>query len=218
VPPEFKPHMGKLKYVPKGGADKKGCLELEDEVTEIKIDVPIDRFPFLVTWRYSVMAGPARQKSSWTAQSYWLPMRDVVNLGSLKSRAYVRFNPGQNQSVWYQQTDYFSGTYVDCWADGGRISLTFGQPEQGGRVTLTFFHQMQIDDVTIRSISSNELPDVSAYLRLVDKIPVARRKGTTVIPELKADTPEGTVAVEFVTYLEHWAEKPEKQSAVKGQQ
>lgn len=87
VPPQFKARLGKVVYVPGGGPNKDGCLQIEGEthektfnkgdlLAEVMIDVPIGSFPISVSYRCrSVNLEEGRM---WDIRVAWFPFEDVV--------------------------------------------------------------------------------------------------------------------------------------------
>lgn len=202
VPDVFKAVAGTLKYVPGGGPDGKGCLQIDGLVSEIRVDVPVSNFPVVVSWRASTIYG---FRETWLSQSYWFPARELAQFSNIGKWRSETFTAGQRQSRWRANVEYCTDSYIDRWSDGSRKDLTFGKPDSAGRVTLVFRAPHQIDDFAIKSITTNELPDVSLYRDVIEKIPPQKRVGFVELPEIKAGTPGAQVYVQFVPYLDNWS-------------
>ncbi|MBA4388425.1 MAG: hypothetical protein C0404_10625 [Verrucomicrobia bacterium] len=193
VPPELKCTMGSAKHVPNGGQDGKGCLEIAGPESRIWVDVAIDRFPVAVKWRGAwISFAPDKECSS---KSFWFPLRDGATIANMGEWTTVTSDQGKGR--WMESVNYHSGTYIDRWQDGARGDMTIGKPVIPGRLILSFISDFQIDDLTIASVSSNDLPDASMYLKAAERIPVDQDKGYIAVPELKPRNKDMPVGLYF---------------------
>lgn len=194
VPPELKCTVGNLKHAPGGGPDGKGCLEVSGPASRIRVDVEISRFPVIVKWRGSwISVAPGREAAS---KSFWFPSRDVATLQGMDNMKVAEGN--QRIDRWRETVNYHSGTYIDRWSDGSRLDMTIGRPEPSGRIVLFFRSDYQIDDLTIMSISTNDLPDTGNLLKLAERIPADKSKGSVIIPELKSRDGRSSPGLYFI--------------------
>ncbi|MBA4388428.1 MAG: hypothetical protein C0404_10640 [Verrucomicrobia bacterium] len=196
VPPELKCTQGSVRRVPNGGPDGKGCLEVRGigGNARLVLDVPISGFPLAVRWRNSWIAVAPKKESS--AKVFWFPSHDVASflgMGELKT-----VNAEQKIDKWRAVVNYHSGTYIDRWMDGARLDITMGKPDPSGKMIIYFTSDYQIDDLVITSISSNDLPDASECLKVVERIPAGSNMGYVVAPELKPRTKDVPVRLFFI--------------------
>jgi RNA polymerase sigma factor (sigma-70 family) len=207
VPRELVPVAGKVKHVPKGGPDGTGCLEIDGPVAEMKIDVPVGSFPVVVKWKYALV--PTRYGEQELSTSFWFPMTNVVQF--LDAGYWFNFENASalgRPAAWMDRVEYYSGSCIDRWTNGKRMDPTIGTSEPGGRVTLIFRGKHLIDDLTIKSVSPKELPDTSAFVDAVKKVPVQNRTGIVKMPHYKNPYRNVPTSVCFYPKIDGWALDP----------
>lgn len=205
IPAALVPVAGKLKYIPGGGPDKKGCIELTEQISEVKIDVPVSNFPVFVSWKASTMLRD--NNFEWLCTAFWFPISDVAQFDDCGPWQKEAFDRSQKQGAWREHVAYFSGNYIDKWVNGKRLGITACTYDPDGRITLIFRAPHQIDDLTIRSISTNELPDLSLYLNALAKIPASRRSGSQPLPGVISQRTGKELQVAFFPKVYGWAEE-----------
>lgn len=189
VPPELECTLGKIKHIPNGGVDGKGCLEVTGSSSMLRLNVPVDHFPVVVKWRVALVGAPGAKGAF---KSYWLPWYDggyFLGLGPVRE---------VQLGAWMQTVDYHAEGYIDRWVEGVRTDFFFGTRDPSGRLLLSAHSDIQIDDLVIMSISTNDLPDVSALLKVAEKIPADVDNGSMVVPELKSGRKDKPVRLFFM--------------------
>lgn len=201
VPEVFKPVVGTLKHVQSGGSDGKGCLQVDGDETEVRLDVPLATRPLVVEWQSSAII--IRDGQEWLSKTFWLPatnMAQFLDIGKWFSETGVR----DNKTRWFNHKDYYTDSYVDRWTDGYRQDFTVAGMDPAGRISLISRASHQIDNLVIRSISSNDLPDASEYLEELAKIPKDKRRGCVPVYSIKASRPGTNVTVWFYDRVDHF--------------
>lgn len=213
VPPQFKAKLGKVTYVPGGGPDKDGCLQIEGEtvekslqkgdlLSEVVIDVPVSNFPIRVSFRARTIH--LKEGGSWTLRTLWFPSDDAVVFRNISPTIKEIDSDGARNGLWRDVINHHAETYSDVWYDDLPVDLTLCRIHPDGRLSIVETGDHQLDNLEIKSISARELPDVAAYTNAIARIPKARRTGSVVIPELKSAVPGRQVTAEFFLQIRNW--------------
>jgi RNA polymerase sigma-70 factor, ECF subfamily len=204
VPPQFKAKLGDVTYVPGGGPDKDGCLQMSGILSEMVIDVPISNFPVRVSYR--ARAIHLKGGTEAVIRTLWFPCDDVVLFRNQwpPSLTDTMVDVSVGGGIWRSWVNYQTDTYAYLWCDGEGIDFTPGRIHADGRISIVCTGDHQLDDLEIRSIAVEDLPDAGEYLRAIERIPKEQRRGMVALPGLKMAVPGKQVIAEFYPQVRNW--------------
>lgn len=180
-------------WIPDGGPDRSGCMEIDTELFTAELDVPNLDKAYIVSFSgapiYSTQEGGFR----------------IGAFVSATRSAALFFNIGKadirdrKSAKWNEYRDYVSSGSIDSWVNGGRSTLLTFERMPHARIVISARGRHRIDTLRITEADPAALPDVSKYLNALMKIPPDRRVGSVILPGLRGERDTTRpVTVEFL--------------------
>ena len=173
------------KYIPNGGSDRSGCMELGNGKFEAILKIPVPALPIKVSFR-SIPKAMAMVGVGW----------DPVRKGAIFLNAgpkSITVKAGE----WVKTDVFITAATVDRWHGNQRLALETIVPADGAQLLLWANAPQRIDDLEITSITAAEVPDVSKYLAYIDGIEPARRVGRVILPHAPSANKSEPLIIDF---------------------
>ena len=194
---DFLTVVGEWEFVPHVGRNGTGSMETRTDLFSVMLDVPISVLPVKVTWRiaWSGTQAEADFTSVWSWASYRYAFH-FFGLSDVHDR--IANPPPDGFSRWYERTAYVSEDFLYEEYEGRRHRILYAPRTGESRLRLYVRGRSRIDQIVLRSISPQELPDVSAYVNAARAIPSEWRDGRRVpLPEIKPGKHHSLVEVAY---------------------
>ena len=193
----FKVDVGSWHHVPGGGADGLGCMETDETLFSVLVDVPIAGLPIQVSYRASAFVNPKPAGEYMTA-TYWFPSRETVLFMGFSEYTPETISAGQERGRWLEYRQFLDGVFMDSWKGSNEhVGFALDRAEKGSRLKFYSRGRHQIDDLRIQTIAAKDLPDVSRFLAAVERIPPEKRVGRVELVELRSTKTGRPVYAEF---------------------
>jgi hypothetical protein len=174
-------------------------MENVDDFFATILDVPVDKLPILITYRKAIVMPEPKDKHM--IKFHWDrfgPLAQFRGLGDFRSER-VAASVLKSRAVlgWWTMREYVTEDFWVRYMGDDLLDISAGPRKPGGRLKMFVRGQHRIDDLTIRSIRPEDVPDISEYLRAVEKIPPEKRKGNVPMPDLKPGRQHKHVWIQF---------------------
>lgn len=173
---------GKWMYSPEGGMKNTGCLKRLSGVSYALFMKPLC-LPIRVTLKYrhhrdSYSNSEIVDGFTWTPCEKMAVFRNVGRMYNV------------NPDSWVECEYYISRTFISRYTEGHLSSLVLTEPLDQSRLGFFLYSRQGkniqlLDDLTIKTVSSDDVPDVSTYIREVEKIAPEKRKGKVILDSIK---------------------------------
>lgn len=174
--------FGKAIVSPSLGMNKKNCL-LVDAETLIEFDISNFELPlkFEHTFDCKLPAGKEGEGILLLKGNYDV-QKNIFNFNKCSSALVIDVSENakknKNDNVkfgyfgeWYNRTIYVSDDSVDLWLNGKRSGVVFGKSYDNKKLYFYVKDQTIFDNFDIKSVAAAEIPNHSAYSKLIAKIP-----------------------------------------------
>ncbi|MCK6474413.1 MAG: RNA polymerase sigma factor [Planctomycetes bacterium] len=191
---DFKVTLGSWRFVPNGGQDGSGCMEITSEKFRAYIQVPELHLPLVVTY---ATASPEANET----------LSGVGMAGTLMTAAFENIADPATINEYIGMKQYLSEEFNLGWCNGRLAGLIFYMLREENELIFNAVGHQYIDNVEIHTAEPGEAPDVKKYRDALRGIPASQRQGTVALPQLTSPKPGRTVTVTFRYYDD--AAKPE---------
>ncbi|MCK6473275.1 MAG: sigma-70 family RNA polymerase sigma factor [Planctomycetes bacterium] len=180
--------QGTYNLRPDGGLENSGCLHFPDGYSVLVFDVPTDRLPIRVSCQRKVMPGSNRFNATlaWTHHEY------VGNFDGIGVAGPANFNRWDPATFFI--TDHW--IWTDCPRNQGNGFMA-AVPQPGAKLALMFQGGCLLDGLSVEEIGSDELPEISSYLKAFEEITPAKRVGSVALPRFTPIDPKHPVHITF---------------------
>lgn len=184
---DFKVTTGSWRFVPNGGQDGTGCMEITSEKFCAIIEMP--QAPLPLALRYVTASSDADERRSGVGIARTLMTASFSNIGNAgNSKEYVEMQQ-------FLAADF---NYANC--DGRFAGVVLYKLSGDNPLVFSAAGYQRVDNLEIRAADASEVPDVAKYRAALLEIPPARRQGTVVLPQLASTNPGWPVTVTFRYY------------------
>ncbi|MFH1023801.1 MAG: FecR domain-containing protein [Planctomycetota bacterium] len=188
---------GSWRWVPDGGPDGKGCMEMETVEMVLNLGLTRNRTPFMSEVEYQLVWPPNNTKSTFCLIWSWSNTESTAFLTNIWERKVMKSS--SDFGKWVSVTGYITDRWVDTWMFNKRNCFDMFWTTDRSR--LEFYvrgpGRVRINKITVTPIDASQLPDVSLYLNAVEKIAPEKRKGLVALPGLPSIGPSKSAAVHF---------------------
>lgn len=179
-------------WVADGGPDGSGCMETDMRRFSMNLDIPVGQLPLKVKLRYQPRP-PRFDETGWGIWMIWSQHNGIADVWNIAPQNEL---PTDGTMPWMDAEVLVTEHYL-MLRSGVARHLLVHERRPGAQLQLGTLGKQRIDDLRIEPLDPKELPDVSAYLDALAKIPAAQRKGEVVLPELPCPVPERKIVVHF---------------------
>ena len=184
------------RYLSNGGIDGSGCMETDGRLFEAILDIPGIETPLLLTYTEAIV--PPNESEGYAMTLSWEQYGRSSMLKNL-ARMHITSLVNGQRGEWVEWRLFITDQWICGWQHGRITSFMAFEKKQGSRLMWTMRGRHRVDGMQIRTIRPEELPDVSQYLKALQKIPPAQRTGTVPLPDVPPTNPGKPITVLFTT-------------------
>lgn len=191
---DFKVVKGSWRFVPDGGQEGTGCMEVTSDEFCAIIRAP-NAYPPLALRYVSASSDSEERKSG------------VGLAGTMMTASFSNISNAGHSKEYIEMKQFLAVDFNYASCGGQFAGLVFYSLDKENALIFNAAGSQRIDNLEIRTVGRSETPDVAKYRDALLGIPPARRQGTVVLPQLASTNPGWPVTVTFRYYDD--AAKPE---------
>jgi RNA polymerase sigma-70 factor (ECF subfamily) len=174
--------FGKAVVAPSQGINKTNCLFVEAK-TLLEFDISGFELPLKIEHSFDSNLPVGKEgegilflKGNYEVQKNIFNFNKCSNINTIDISEKAKKNKNENVKLgyfgeWFKRTIFVSDDCIDVWLNGKRSGLIFGKSYDNKKLYFYVKDQTIFDNFEIKSVAASEIPDHSAFNKMVEKVP-----------------------------------------------